>query len=326
LSNSTNDIPGNFASSPSNYVSIDSSSYAPSATLLQVVHETRYDYAASVSLSQQKLHLTPRETEFQSYRSHYITVLPTPIELNPSLDYFGNACHYLSITEIHQQFVVRAESVVLLQARALPSFSMDWSEVVTQLKYKGQAISKQELLATQFLFASPHVVLSQELRDYASTSFVSGRTVVEAALDLTQRIYADFKFDPKATDISTPIQQVLKMRRGVCQDFAHLMIGCLRSLGLAARYVSGYILTNPPPGTPRLIGADASHAWVSVYCPLAGWIDFDPTNRCVVDRDHITLAWGRDFSDISLLRGVMLGSGDQVLKVAVTVSPISDTV
>lgn len=296
------------------------------STLLQVVHETRYDYAASVSLSQQKLHLTPRETEFQSYRSHYITVLPTPIELIPSLDYFGNACHYLSITEIHQQFVVRAESIVLLQARALPLFSMGWTEVVTQLKHTGQALSKQALLATQFLYASPHVVLSQELRDYASTSFIGGRTVVEAALDLTQRIYADFKFDSSATDIFTPINQVLKMRRGVCQDFAHLMIGCLRSLGLSARYVSGYILTNPPPGTPRLIGADASHAWVSVYCPLAGWIDFDPTNRCVVDRDHITLAWGRDFGDISLLRGVMLGSGDQVLKVAVTVSPITDTV
>jgi transglutaminase-like putative cysteine protease len=150
--------------------------------------------------------------------------------------------------------------------------------------------------------------------------------VFEASFDLTKRIHQDFSFDSKATDISTPIAQVLKTRRGVCQDFAHLMIGCLRSLGLAARYVSGYILTNPPPGKARLIGADASHAWVSVFCPNNGWIDFDPTNQCVVDRDHITLAWGRDFSDVSLLRGVMLGSGEQVLKVAVTVSPIDATV
>jgi transglutaminase-like putative cysteine protease len=296
------------------------------SVILKVVHETLYDYAAPVSLSQQKLHLTPRKTQFQEYQSHCIAVLPKPIELVTSADFFGNSCYYLSITEIHQQFLVQAESIVLLYPRPIPNASMCWTEVASSLVYSGQVISDEQLLATRFLYASPHVELSQALRDYASAPFLAGRTVFEASLDLTKRIHADFKFDSTATDISTPIHQVLATRRGVCQDFAHLMIGCLRSLGLAARYVSGYILTNPPPGKPRLIGADASHAWVSVYCPLAGWIDFDPTNQCVVDRDHITLAWGRDFSDITLIRGVMLGSGDQVLKVAVTVSPITDTV
>jgi transglutaminase-like putative cysteine protease len=299
-------------------------------SVLQVVHETRYDYAASVSLSQQKLFLTPRQTRWQTCLSHQLSVTPQPVEMNALVDYFGNSGHYLSITQSHQQFIVRSESVVKVLAREpvanLMANAFGWMELAALLKFGGRALSDELLLSNQFLFASPHVVLSQQLRDYASASFVSGRSVFEASFDLTKRIHQDFTFDSKATDISTPIAQVLKTRRGVCQDFAHLMIGCLRSLGLAARYVSGYILTNPPAGKARLIGADASHAWVSVFCPNNGWIDFDPTNQCVVDRDHITLAWGRDFSDVSLLRGVMLGSGEQVLKVAVTVSPIDATV
>ncbi len=146
--------------------------------------------------------------------------------------------------------------------------------------------------------------------------------MLDAALNLTQRIFDDFEFDPKATEISTPLEEVLRGRRGVCQDFAQLMIGCLRSLGLPARYVSGYILTKPPEGQPRLIGADASHAWVSVFCPGIGWIDFDPTNRCLVQREHITLGWGRDFSDVTPMRGIVLGGGDQELTVSVTVTPL----
>ena len=178
----------------------------------------------------------------------------------------------------------------------------------------------------QFLFESPHVEFFRELADYAARSFVRGRPVFEAILDLTRRIHAEFAFDPKATSLSTPLREVLSKRRGVCQDFAHFMTGCLRSQGLAARYVSGYILTSPPPGRPRLVGADASHAWVSAWCGGSqeneGWIEFDPTNDCVVDDEHISLAWGRDFSDVTPMRGVILGGGEQELEVRVTVTPL----
>jgi len=178
--------------------------------------------------------------------------------------------------------------------------------------------------APTFLYESPNVETWRELAEYAAGSFPAGRAALEGAIDFTARIHRDFQFDRKATSVSTPLREVMKRRRGVCQDFAHLMIGALRALGLPARYVSGYLLTNPPPGRPRLIGADASHAWVSVYCGAqAGWVDLDPTNNCVVDDEHVTLAWGRDFSDVTPMRGVILGGGEQELKVRVTVSPAS---
>jgi transglutaminase-like putative cysteine protease len=172
------------------------------------------------------------------------------------------------------------------------------------------------------MYASPHVICSPDLEQFARISYTPGRPQLDAALDLTQRIFDEFEFDETATEISTPLEEVLKGRRGVCQDFAQLMIGCLRSLGLPARYVSGYILTHPPAGQPRLVGADASHAWASVFCPGPGWIDFDPTNRCLVQHEHITLGWGRDFSDVTPMRGVVLGGGEQDLEVRVTVTPL----
>ena len=182
--------------------------------------------------------------------------------------------------------------------------------------------SPATLDACRFLYASPHVNCSPELEEYARISYTAGRPQLDAALELTQRIFDDFEFDAKATEISTPLEEVLKGRRGVCQDFAQLMIGCLRSLGLPARYMSGYILTHPPEGQPRMIGADASHAWVSVFCPGLGWVDFDPTNRVLVQCEHITLGWGRDFSDVTPMRGIVLGGGEQELEVRVTVSPL----
>jgi transglutaminase-like putative cysteine protease len=174
-----------------------------------------------------------------------------------------------------------------------------------------------------FMYDSPHVRCSKDLSQYAAISYTPGRSHLEAAFELTQRIFDDFEFDETATDISTPLEVVLKGRRGVCQDFAQLMIGCLRSLGLPARYVSGYILTHPPEGEERMIGADASHAWVSVFCPDYGWVDFDPTNRCLVQQEHITLGWGRDFSDVTPLRGVVLGGDKHQLQVNVTVTPLA---
>jgi transglutaminase-like putative cysteine protease len=176
--------------------------------------------------------------------------------------------------------------------------------------------------AAEFLFDSPHVERTRELADYAIKSFTARRAILESASDLARRVHRDFKFDRTATSVSTPLKQVLKQKSGVCQDFAHLMIGCLRSIGLAARYVSGYILTAPPPGRPRLVGADASHAWASIFCgERAGWVDIDPTNNCIVDDAHVVLAWGRDFADVTPMRGVILGGGTQGLSVRVTVTP-----
>jgi transglutaminase-like putative cysteine protease len=197
--------------------------------------------------------------------------------------------------------------------------SMPWELNRSHLEKSTQSDARE---IAQYLYESPHVICSPALAEYAAPSFTHGRPLLAAALDLTYRIFRDFKFDGNATTISTPLTEVLQLRRGVCQDFAHLMIGCLRTLGIACRYVSGYILTTPPVGQPRMIGCDASHAWVSVYCDGYGWVDFDPTNRCLVQNEHITVGWGRDFSDVTPMRGVILGGGAQKLSVNVTVTPL----
>ena len=288
----------------------------------RVVHETRYAYQHPVTLSQQYLHMTPRSFLYQKADTHQIWIAPREQEMTRGIDYFGNSTQYMSITEPHKILLVHAESTVTLMQR--PSLqqmsdSMSW-ETVRDLT---QRLRTAEMLdACRYLYDSPHVQSSHALADYARDSFVMGRSHLAAAMELTQRIFDDFEFDGNATDISTPLEEVLKGRRGVCQDFAQLMLGCLRSQGLAARYVSGYILTHPPEGQPRMIGADASHAWVSVFSPEYGWVDFDPTNRCLVQSEHITLGWGRDFSDVTPMRGVVLGGGQQDLEVKVTVTPL----
>ncbi|HSH73893.1 MAG TPA: transglutaminase family protein [Methylophilaceae bacterium] len=288
-----------------------------------VLHKTQYDYERTATLSQQLLHMTPRDFHFQDCHFHQINVSPVANELVRNFDYFGNIIHHLSIFTPHKSLVVESESNIELLPRpdqfALQN-SQPWDIVRHGLSQQTGANSE----AVAYLFDSPNVSCSDKLESYARTSFVSGRLLLDAALDLTQRIYQDFEFDPEATDVATPLAEVLEGRRGVCQDFAHLMIGCLRSIGLSCRYVSGYILTSPPAGRERLIGADASHAWVSVYCPTYGWVDFDPTNNCLVHNEHITVAWGRDFSDVSPMRGVVLGGGNQTLEVSVTVTPVYD--
>jgi transglutaminase-like putative cysteine protease len=298
-----------------------------STASFHVLHETRYQYAFAVSLSQQLLQLKPRTFQFQQCLAHDIYVSPLPSERHDALDYFGNHRQYLSISELSNELLVRAESTISLLARPgqeLLVHSKPWEHVRDTLRQLSRPVANdpQGLEPLKFLYESPHVSLSEELRHYAGESFRPGETVLAGALDLTQKIHREFVFDAEATDNSTPLSELLRIRRGVCQDFAHLMIGCLRSLGLSCRYVSGYILTNPAPGMPRLVGADASHAWVSVYCPSIGWVDFDPTNRCMVNLEHVTLGWGRDFSDVSPIRGVMLGGGEQSLKVSVTVTPL----
>jgi transglutaminase-like putative cysteine protease len=288
----------------------------------RVVHETRYHYQSTVSLSQQYLHLTPRSFAHQQTESHLIWLDPAVNECKEGLDYFGNHTRHVSITLPHESLLVHAESTVVLSPRpglAQIGATLPWESVRDMM---GKERSAATLEACRYLYASPHVTSFPALEAYARQSYTPGRPQLDAALDLTQRIFDDFEFDAKATEISTPLEQVLRGQRGVCQDFAHLMIGCLRSIGLPARYLSGYILTHPPPGKPRLVGADASHAWVSVYCPPLGWIDFDPTNRCLVQHEHITLGWGRDFSDVTPMRGIVLGGGNQELDVQVTVTPL----
>lgn len=287
-----------------------------------VVHETHYAYAAPVALSRQLLRMTPRSLPWQQCHAHRIDIDPLPGERVEREDYFGNHMTHVLIAAPHQALAVSAHSEVEVTAPAAGAggaSAQPWEAMRDRLRALGP---NPWLDAAQFLYASPHVGCFPELAAFAAPSFGAGRDLRAAAQDLMHHIHGALEFDPTATNVSTELHEVLALRRGVCQDFAHLMIGCLRTLGLAARYVSGYILTTPPPGRPRLIGADASHAWVSVHCGDAGWLDLDPTNDCVVEDEHITLAWGRDFSDVSPMRGVTLGGGEQQLTVRVTVTPL----
>lgn len=287
---------------------------------LQVVHETHYSYSDAVVLSQQLMHLTPRPLPWQECHAHRISVEPTPSEYDKRVDYFGNQAAIALIAAPHRDLLVRVSSVVSVAPRekeALARPQTAWEAVREQARTSD---------AAEFLYESPHVETWRELADFAAKSLARGRGALESALDLAHRIHQDFEFDRTATSVSTPLREVMKRRRGVCQDFAHLMIGGLRASGIPARYVSGYLLTDPPPGRPRLIGADASHAWISVWCgEAAEWVDLDPTNDCVVDDEHVTLGWGRDFGDVTPMRGVILGGGEQELEARVTVSPEAGT-
>jgi transglutaminase-like putative cysteine protease len=234
-------------------------------------------------------------------------------------DYFGNGSVILTIDEEHSELVIHARSTVSIRPPHLPmpGLSAPWEQVAERaVRGDGQL----DIDVLQFVSASRHTRVVAEALDYARPSFPPGRPILEAAFDLTKRIYRDFKFDSSATDISTPVSHVLKERRGVCQDFAHLAITCLRGLGLPARYVSGYLLTYPPPGMEKLQGADASHAWISVWAPEAGWVDFDPTNGVMPSEEHITVAYGRDYDDVSPISGVLLGGSKQAMRVEVDVT------
>jgi len=290
----------------------------------RIIHETRYRYATSVHLSQHLLRLTPRPCAWQTCAGHRIDIEPRPTERVEREDYFGNRVVQIALEAPHEELLVYAESVVFVAPHAPMvdrTASWPWERVRQAII---QSPTTADFDAAQFAFASPHVQPTAEFQEFARPSFGRGRPVLEAVRDLTERIYEQFEFDREATSVATPAAEVLRQRRGVCQDFAHLQIACLRATGLAARYVSGYILTTPPPGQPRLVGADASHAWVSVFVPDLGWIDFDPTNNVMPDTRHITLAWGRDFGDISPLRGLILGGGAHELEVRVSVLPLAE--
>ncbi|MBL8429330.1 MAG: transglutaminase family protein [Dechloromonas sp.] len=293
-----------------------------------VLHETRYDYGSPVSLSQQQLHLSPRILDWQQVEEQRIEIKPEPTWRRDGRDPFGNPVTWVAFHAPHDMLFIRSVMSVSVMPYLPKNLekSLPWEVLRDRLAYDSTDPLPDDLDATRFLFESPHVRIKHELANYAADCFPPDTPVLVGAQALMAKIFREFTFDPEATTVSTPVLEVLENKRGVCQDFAHLMIACLRALGLSARYVSGYLLTRPPPGKPRLIGADASHAWVSVYAPGSenDWVDFDPTNNLLPNTEHITLAFGRDFSDISPLRGIILGGGGTEPDVAVTVIPLDE--
>ncbi len=290
--------------------------------IYRVRHQTIYDYVEPVSVSQHAVRLTPRNLRGQTCRSMRLSVWPEPpFHATTHTDFFGNSVTSFTLPESHTRMSVEATSELEVQAVVHPPFaeSPAWETVREAV---AEDHTQEGLNAFQFVFNSIRVSAKPELAAYARDSFPAGRPLLEAVLDLTGRINHDFRFDAKATEVTTPVETFFEKRRGVCQDFSHLQIACMRSLGLPARYVSGYLRTMPPPGKPRLVGADASHAWCAAWCPRFGWVDFDPTNNCVPTDGHITLAWGRDYSDVSPIRGVLLGGAKHSLKVGVDVMPM----
>lgn len=285
----------------------------------RVVHRTAYDYSESVGLSYNEARLLPRAYANQECLGAGLQIEPRPADYREREDFFGNRVAYFSIGEPHYRFVVTATSEVqVLTPPAQLDFSRgtDWQSASLALRRNRDP---QTIDALQYALDSPFVAASAELAGYAAPSFPAGRPLAEAVHELMERIHRDFAYDPSFTTVATPLATVLAHRRGVCQDFAHLAIGCLRAQGLAARYVSGYIETLPPPGVDKLIGADASHAWFSVYLPGSGWMDFDPTNNRVPADQHIVVGWGRDYGDVTPLKGVIFGGGEHELSVSVDV-------
>ena len=290
----------------------------------QIFHDTCYHYDSPVSLAQQLAHLWPRECSWQRCTQRQLLISPQPSARRDELDAFGNPLTRLAFERPHDELQVNARLTVEVLARPLLDFNQSpaWELTRNALTYSSRPLPCDLLEASRYRFLSPYVHLKRSFVEFSQSCFPPGQPLLLGVQALMQKIFSEFTFDAEATQVATPLVEVLERRRGVCQDFAHLMLACLRSRGLAARYISGYLLTRPPPGQPRLIGADASHAWVSVFCPVLGWVDFDPTNNVQPALEHITLAWGRDFSDVSPLRGVILGGGSHVPEVRVTVMPV----
>lgn len=291
---------------------------------LHVRHETRYEYGAPVELAHHMAYLRPRDTPVQRIEHWSLEVLPQPDsgDVQQSRDPWGNwRAGFSHSRRVHQELLVASDFIACIeQAPALhPGVSPPWEQVRERLRFRAGAPYEE---AVEFALGSPYAGIDAALARFAAPDFTPGRPLAEAALALMHRIHSTFEYRPLSTSVSTKALDALAKRQGVCQDFAHVMIGAMRSLGLAARYVSGYLLTEPPPGKPRLIGADASHAWVSVYCPKDGWLDFDPTNNCLAGESHVKLAYGRDYGDVPPLRGVIRGGGTPQLTVAVTVAPV----
>lgn len=289
----------------------------------RILHRTVYDYSEPVTVSHHAARLKPRPTETQPRADSALEITPAPAVRTMHTDYFGNQVCFFSVQQIHRRLEITAASRVLVRRLTppVPGLSPEWNKVAAMFREKA---SGETACLHQFRFDSPLLRATPELAAYALPSFGGDTPLLVGAQDLNRRIFTDFKYDPAATTASTPLEEAWRNRRGVCQDFAHLAIACLRSLGLAARYVSGYLRTRPPPGQARWAGADASHAWFSVFCPGVGWVDFDPTNNLLPEDGHITVAYGRDFSDVSPVSGILVGGGSHAIQVAVEVREIEE--
>ena len=302
---------------------------------LSITHETCYDYVPAVDIAQHVAYLQPLNTPNQKLLAHSLQITPTPAQQIATLDVYGNSRQFFSLQSAHTRLLVIARSLVSTRVVPMPDSTMPWDEVRERFRY---CANKPFVSAAEFVFASAYAPRHPEFAAYARPSFASGVPLVAAARDLMQRIHRDFTYESQSTQVNTPALEALAQRKGVCQDFAHIMIACLRAYGLPARYVSGYLMTQPAPGQPRLVGSDASHAWVSVYLPdlpelpsasgasaSARWCDFDPTNDRdgwgTPGEDYVTLALGRDYADVSPIRGVIHGGANHTLTVGVTVEP-----
>ncbi len=294
--------------------------------IYRVRHSTRYAYGSTVDLAAHLLHLIPRALPGQRVLQASVTATPAPSRRRDALDHFGNHATWLFLDEPHAAFEVVGEAMVDVGFGAPPPAAATpaWEGVAAMARAGGPAGWQ----AAEFAFGSPMVRVEPAARAYAAPSFPAGRPVLEGLLDLNARIRRDFAYRPGATSLATPVAEVLARREGVCQDFSHVMISALRALGLPARYVSGYIRTRPPPGTPpgqpRRRGIDQSHAWVGCWLgPQHGWVDLDPTNGTMVRDEHLVVGWGRDYGDVSPVNGVVLGGGEHSLGIAVDLEPVA---
>lgn len=290
----------------------------------RVRHITEYKYGAPVTLCYNMAHLLPRSTEHQRCSSRRIRVTPTPNYSREGVDYYGNATYYFSIQEPHTKLTIDVVSFFDVQDTGHSQLVSEHSLTCGQARAMFATPETEDVrMAKEFLLDSSQIKTSQKLADYAREVFLDDAPLMAAALSFTQKIFTEFTFDATATNVTTPAEQVLEERRGVCQDFAHLAIACIRSVGLAARYMSGYIETLPPPGQEKMVGADASHAWLAVFVPGLGWVEFDPTNNMIPSEQHIVTGWGRDYADVTPLQGVIFEGGDsQALNVSVDVARI----
>ncbi len=289
----------------------------------RVNHITDYIYDSPATLCHNIMFQIPHDFPFQKVINHEYSIYPKPSYEIVRSDFFENKYLYFSIEHSHKKLTVVSESKLELiepeWMRVVPGNTQPWEEVVDWLK-SDQALNDIK----QFYLESEHVKLVDGIREYTLESFTSGRPIMEAMLELNNRIFSDFKFTPGFTDISTPVEEVFKHKKGVCQDFAHFSLACLRSIGLSARYMSGYIETLPPPGKPKLVGADASHAWIALYIPGLDWVEFDATNNLLVSDKHLRVAVGRDFADVTPLKGIVYSSGSQKMRVSVDVRNMDD--
>lgn len=293
---------------------------------IEIEHVTRYQYQTDVELAHHLAYLQPLESDWQRVLDTQLLMTPQPDQQTEALDSFGNRRTFFTLATPHRSLVVSAFSKVRVKNRYVnfdPKATPSWGLVAESLAY---ALDRPYVSASEFVFPSPYVPRLPELKEYALESFKTGRSIGEASIELSSRIHQDFVYSADATEVHTPMLEAFEKRAGVCQDFSHIFIGCLRAIGLAAQYISGYLLTKPAPDQKKLRGADASHAWVSVYCPGAPghWLELDPTNDKIVGVDHVSVAVGRDFGDVSPLRGVIRGGGEHTLDIAVTSEHVRD--